>query len=60
MRSSASFALELARALQRRGGRIDNGAELPVPETLKGLVVERLATLTPEANEVCRVVAESV
>jgi len=31
-----------------------------VPETLKGLVVERLATLTPEANEVCRVVAESV
>ena len=51
------FALELARALQRRGGRIEPGAELPVPETLEELVLERLRALTPEADEVCRVVA---
>ncbi|HEV8249347.1 MAG TPA: AAA family ATPase [Gaiellaceae bacterium] len=51
------FALELARALQRRGGRIEPGAELPVPETLEGLVTERLRTLTPDADEACRVVA---
>ena len=29
------FALELARALERRGGRIEPGAKLPVPETLE-------------------------
>jgi DNA-binding CsgD family transcriptional regulator len=53
------FALELARALQRRGGRIEPGAELPVPATLEDLVVERLQTLSPDADEVCRVVAGS-
>jgi DNA-binding CsgD family transcriptional regulator len=53
------FALELARALQRRGGRIEPGAELPVPATLEDLVVERLQTLSPDADEVCRVVAAS-
>ncbi len=53
------FALELARALQRRGGRIEPGAELPVPETLEDLVVERLQALSPEADDVCRVVAAS-
>jgi DNA-binding CsgD family transcriptional regulator len=53
------FALELARALQRRGGRIEPGAKLPVPETLEALVLERLQTLTPEAGEVCQVVAAS-
>ena len=51
------FALELARALQRRGGRIEPGAELPVPATLEDLVLERLQTLSPEAEDVCRVVA---
>ena len=53
------FALELARALERRGGRIEAGAELPVPETLEDLVAERLQALSPEADEVCRVVAAS-
>ena len=53
------FALELARALQRRGAWIEPGAELPVPATLEGLVVERLQTLSPDADEVCRVVAAS-
>jgi DNA-binding CsgD family transcriptional regulator len=53
------FALELARALQRRGGRVAAGAELPVPGTLEDLVLERLQTLIPEGDEVCRVVAAS-
>jgi DNA-binding CsgD family transcriptional regulator len=51
------FALELARALERRGGRIEPGEKLPVPETLEELVLERLATLTPAAHRVCAVVA---
>jgi DNA-binding CsgD family transcriptional regulator len=51
------FALELARALQRRGDRIELGAELPVPGTLEALIHERLELLTPEGEEVCRVVA---
>jgi DNA-binding CsgD family transcriptional regulator len=51
------FALELARALQRRGGQIEPGAELPVPATLDDLVMERLQALSPDADEVCRVVA---
>jgi DNA-binding CsgD family transcriptional regulator len=53
------FALELARALERRGGRIEPGADLPVPETLEGLVAERLEALSPDANDVCRIVAAS-
>src|SRR5215218_878073 len=53
------FALELAQALQRRGGRIEPGAELPVPKTLTELVVERLQTLTTEAEEACRIAAAS-
>jgi DNA-binding CsgD family transcriptional regulator len=51
------FALELARALERRGGRIEPGRELPIPSTLEALIDERLEMLTPEAEEVCRVVA---
>jgi DNA-binding CsgD family transcriptional regulator len=51
------FALELARALERRGGLIEPGGELPVPDTLEGLVDERLESLTPGAEQVCRVVA---
>jgi DNA-binding CsgD family transcriptional regulator len=56
-RGNPFFALELARALERRGGRVEPGGELPIPSTLDGLIQERLATLTPEAEEVCRVVA---
>jgi DNA-binding CsgD family transcriptional regulator len=51
------FALELARALERRGGRIEPGRELPLPSTLEALIDERLEMLTPEAEEVCRVAA---
>jgi DNA-binding CsgD family transcriptional regulator len=51
------FALELARALEGRGGLIEPGSELPVPDTLEGLVDERLESLTPAAEQVCRVVA---
>jgi DNA-binding CsgD family transcriptional regulator len=53
------YALELARALERRGGRIEPGAELPVPATLEDLVAERLQGLSPDAGEVCQVVAAS-
>ena len=51
------FALELARALERRGGRVEPGRELTIPSTLEALVDERLTLLTPKAVEVCRVVA---
>lgn len=51
------FALELASALQRRGGRIDPGAELPIPATLEELVHERLDRLGAPGMEVARVVA---
>ena len=54
------FALELARALQRRGGRVEPGAELPVPGALEDLVLERLGTLSEPADAVLRVVAASV
>jgi DNA-binding CsgD family transcriptional regulator len=53
------FALELARALQRRGGRVQPGAELPVPGALEDLVLERLGTLSEAAEAVLRVVAAS-
>jgi DNA-binding CsgD family transcriptional regulator len=51
------FALELARALDRRGERIEPDRELPIPSTLEELIDERLEALTPEAEEVCQVVA---
>jgi DNA-binding CsgD family transcriptional regulator len=51
------FALELAGALQRRGGRLDPGAELPMPANLEELVQERLDRLGASAIEVARVVA---
>lgn len=51
------FALELGRALDRRGGRLDPGAELPIPDNLNELVHERLDDLTAPAREVARVVA---
>ena len=41
------FALELARALERRGGRIEAGGELPVPETLEDLVADEAPGAEP-------------
>jgi DNA-binding CsgD family transcriptional regulator len=51
------FALELARALERRGGSVDPGEELPVPASLDELVHERLEGLGAAALEVARIVA---
>jgi DNA-binding CsgD family transcriptional regulator len=51
------FALELARALERRGGSIELTDELPIPDDLDELVAERLEALTAPAQEVARVVA---
>jgi DNA-binding NarL/FixJ family response regulator len=51
------YALELARALGRRAGKIDVGQPLPVPGTLRELVSERLAGLTPDTRSLLRVVA---
>jgi DNA-binding CsgD family transcriptional regulator len=51
------FALELASALERRGGKIDPGAELPIPANLEELVHERLDRLGVDGLEVARVVA---
>jgi DNA-binding CsgD family transcriptional regulator len=51
------FALELAGALERRGGRLDPGAELPVPANLEELVQERLDRLGAAAIEIACVVA---
>jgi DNA-binding CsgD family transcriptional regulator len=50
------FALELARALQRRGGTIEPGQELPIPANLDELVRERIDELSPSALEVSRIV----
>jgi DNA-binding CsgD family transcriptional regulator len=51
------FALELARALQRRGGSLLAGEELPLSPSLDELVDERLVGLGASASEVVRVVA---
>jgi DNA-binding CsgD family transcriptional regulator len=51
------FALEVARALQRRGRRPAPGEELPLPQSLEELVHERLAGLSPPARQVARAVA---
>jgi DNA-binding CsgD family transcriptional regulator len=51
------FGIELARALERRGGRLDPGAELPIPNDLDELLHERLRTLTRPAQQVARAVA---
>jgi DNA-binding CsgD family transcriptional regulator len=49
------FALELARALERRGGRAEPGEALP--ERLHELVAERLAALPDDALAVVQVAA---
>jgi DNA-binding CsgD family transcriptional regulator len=46
------YALELVRALQARGGRIQPGRPLPVPETLEAILRERLEALPMRAREV--------
>ena len=51
------FALELASALQRRGGRVGPGEELPTPSNLEELVHERVDRLGAPGLEVARVVA---
>ena len=47
---NAFFALELARAVERHGVKLEPGRPLPVPETLSDLVEERLAALAPAAQ----------
>jgi DNA-binding CsgD family transcriptional regulator len=51
------LALEFARALQRRGARIEPGEPLPVPTTLHELVADRLAALPAHTHEALLVVA---
>jgi DNA-binding CsgD family transcriptional regulator len=51
------FALELGRALERRGGALDPGDELPIPDNLDDLVDERLGMLGASAQEATRAVA---
>jgi DNA-binding CsgD family transcriptional regulator len=51
------FALELARALQRRGQSPVAGEELPLPPSLEELVHERLNSLGAPARKVVRAVA---
>ena len=46
------FALELAGALQRRGGTLAPGEELPIPSDLDALLHARLDGLDPAALEV--------
>ena len=51
------FALELASALQRRGGTLAPGEELPIPSDLDELLHERIDGLGAGALEVARAVA---
>ena len=44
------FALQLAGALERRGGRV-SGEELPIPETLADAMREQIDALPPRARE---------
>jgi DNA-binding CsgD family transcriptional regulator len=51
------FALELASALQRRGGTLAPGEELPIPSDLDELLHARLDGLSAAALEAARAVA---
>jgi DNA-binding CsgD family transcriptional regulator len=51
------FALELARALQARGGAVGPDGELPLPGDLRRLVRDRLAALPPASAESLAAVA---
>jgi DNA-binding CsgD family transcriptional regulator len=46
------YALELVRALQARGGRIQPGRPLPVPQTLEAILRQRLEVLPLRARKV--------
>jgi DNA-binding NarL/FixJ family response regulator len=45
------YALELARALERRGSLVEPGEPLPVPAQLRALVTDRIATLPVGTQE---------
>ena len=51
------FALELGAALQRRGGTLDAGEDLPIPTALDQLLHVRLDALGTEALDVASAVA---
>ena len=51
------YALELARALERRPEPLDPDGALPVPDTLQGLVHERLGDLPERTKDLLGVVA---
>lgn len=51
------YALELGRALERRGGHLELGQAVPVPGTLQELVRERLAGLAAPVQDLLRVIA---
>jgi DNA-binding CsgD family transcriptional regulator len=51
------FALEIARALLRRGGETPPGETLPIPDSLQDLIQDRLAGLPTEARSALEVVA---
>jgi DNA-binding CsgD family transcriptional regulator len=51
------FALEIARNVIQRELRPTPGEPLPVPDNLRALVAERLASLSPPARDVALVVA---
>lgn len=53
------FALEISRYLQRRGLTLEIGDDLDVPASLRHVVSERLANLSPAAREVTLVAAAS-
>jgi DNA-binding CsgD family transcriptional regulator len=56
-RGNPFFALELASALQRRGGTLAPSEELPIPSDLAELLQARIDDLGPAALEVARAVA---
>ncbi len=56
-RGNPFFALELATALQRRGGTLAPGDELPIPSSLDELLHARIDSLGPDALEVAHAVA---
>ena len=56
-RGNPFFVLELGAALQRRGGTLAAGDELPIPSSLDELLHARVDGLGPEAREVAHAVA---
>ena len=56
-RGNPFFTLELASALQRNGGSLAPGEQLPIPSSLEELLHARIDSLGPAALEVARVVA---